>query len=258
MQTIDVKGVITKPHFILMYGASGTGKTHLCGTLGDLGSVLFIDIDQGYETLSCAPELEKARNNITIVSFEAFKDLNDAYKATKQNDPKEWSRIFNKGKKSTDPSYVKVTQPFDWIVWDTWSEIQFHMMEELRQQKDHGKFTNILDFRKSAEIQHWGMLTDLNKLSIQELRKCKVNQVFIMQETMVKDELSGVVTGGPAIHGKMVQEMPSYFGIVIHTTTNIMGQFAATTRSKGRWPAKSRRGPGADYNKPTMKDVLNI
>jgi len=246
MQIIDVQGKVTKPHFILVYGASGTGKTHLCGTLGELGRVLFIDIDQGHETLVCSNVLEKARKNITVVTFDAFKDLDTAYKAVKKNDPAHWSTLFK----------TEVTEPFDWVVWDTWSELQFYMMEELRTQKKHGQFLNALDFRKNVEIQHWGMLTDLNKLSIQELRKCSVNQIFIMQETMIKDDLSGAIIGGPAIHGKMVQDMPAYFGIVIHTSTDIMGKFNATTKSKGKWPAKSRRGESMDYVNPTMKGVI--
>lgn len=266
MRVMNVQGPVTKPHFVLAYGASGTGKTHLCGTLGELGRVLFIDIDQGHETLACASELVKARENITVVSFDTFKDLNTAYKAVAKNDPAYWTQLFNKGKQDVDGKpitpehldYFEVTEPFDWVVWDTWSEIQFYMMEELRQQKSHGAFGGTLDFRKNVEIQHWGMLTDLNKLSIQELRKCNVNQVFIMQETMTKDELSGMIVGGPAIHGKMVQEVPAFFGVVIHTSTDTMGRFTQTTKSKGKWPAKSRRGPGADFVGATMKEVLNI
>jgi len=248
MKIIDAKKDISKPYFVLVYGASGTGKTHLCGTLGEIGNVLFIDIDQGYETISCADGLAKFRDNITVVSFENFRDLDTAYKAVKKNDPKHWSTIFN----------TEITSPFDWIVWDTWSEIQFYMVEELRSQKNHDRFTGVLGFRKGVELQHWGMLTDLNKLSIQELRKCPVNQIFIMQETLIKDELSGAILGGPAIHGKMVQEMPSYFGIVVHTETDLMGRYKASTKSKGKWPAKSRRGAGGDFINPTMRYVLGI
>lgn len=252
MKYIDVNGPVTKPHFVLVYGASGTGKTHLCGTLGELGKVLVIDVDNGYETLSCAPKLEKARSNIIPVSFDVFGDLDTAYKLCQKNDPALWSKKFGLYADNA------LTEPFDWVVWDTWSELQFHMMEQLRKEKSHGAFEGSLAFRKNVEIQHWGMMTDLNKISVEELRKCKVNQVFIMQEKLQKDDLTGSIFGGPAIHGKMVEEMPAYFGIVIHTTTDTMGRFVATTKSKGRWPAKSRRGDGKDVTDPTMKIMLDL
>lgn len=247
MQVIDLKDKVNFKVFALVYGASGTGKTHLMGTVGALGSTLIIDIDQGIKTLKYAPDLQSSGvlDNITVVSFDQFKDLNEAYKLIEANDPKLWSQKFG----------AEITQPFDWIIWDTWSEIQWYMLQEVRKNADRlggGK----LDFRKNIEIQHWGMLTDLNKLSIESFRDCKVNQIFTMQETLSKDELSGTVYGGPAIHGKMVQEMPAYFDVVVHTYTDISGNYCATTRSKGRWPAKTRFGVGEEYKNPTAKQIF--
>ena len=244
MQVIDLKAPDTDPIFALVYGASGTGKTHLMGTIGELGRVLIIDIDQGIKTLRNAPDLKKAgyTDNITVVSFDKFRDLDEAYKLVAANDPKQWSKKFG----------VEVTHPFDWIVWDTWSEIQWYMLEELRS-KDSEMKGNGLNFRKNVQIQHWGMVTDLNKLAVQQLRACKVNQVFTMQEKLDKDELSGAVYGGPAIHGKMVQEMPAYFDIVVHTYTDLSGGYCATNKAKGKWPGKTRLGVGQDFKNPTAK-----
>ena len=244
MQVIDLKAPDNDPIFALVYGASGTGKTHLMGTLGELGRVLIIDIDQGIKTLRNAPDLKKAgyTDNITVVSFDKFRDLDEAYKLVAANDPKQWSKKFG----------VEVAQPFDWIVWDTWSEIQWYMLEELRS-KDSEMKGNGLNFRKNVQIQHWGQVTDLNKLAVQQLRACKVNQVFTMQEKLDKDELSGAVYGGPAIHGKMVQEMPAYFDVVVHTYTDLSGGYCATNKAKGKWPGKTRLGVGQDYKNPTAK-----
>ena len=224
MQVIDLNAPDTDPVFALVYGASGTGKTHLMGTLGELGRVLIIDIDQGIKTLRHAPDLLKAKwnDNITVVSFDKFRDLDEAYK------------------------------PFDWIAWDTWSEIQWYMLEELRSKDSEMKGTG-LNFRKNVQIQHWGQMTDLNKLAVQQLRSCNVNQVFTMQEKLDKDELSGQIYGGPAIHGKMVQEMPAYFDIVVHTYTDLSGNYCATNKAKGKWPGKTRLGVGQDYKNPTAK-----
>ena len=244
MQVIDLKASDNDPIFALVYGASGTGKTHLMGTLGELGRVLIIDIDQGIKTLRNAPDLKKAgyTDNITVVSFDKFRDLDEAYKLVAANDPKQWSKKFG----------VEIAQPFDWIVWDTWSELQWYMLEELRS-KDSEMKGNGLNFRKNVQIQHWGAVTDLNKLAVESLRSCKVNQVFTMQEKLDKDELTGVVYGGPSIHGKMVQEMPTYFDIVVHTYTDLSGGYCATNKAKGKWPGKTRLGVGQDYKNPTAK-----
>ena len=244
MQVIDLKAPDNDPVFALVYGASGTGKTHLMGTLGELGRVLIIDIDQGIKTLRNAPDLKKAgyTDNITVVSFDKFRDLDEAYKLVAANDPKQWSKKFG----------VEIAQPFDWIVWDTWSELQWYMLEELRS-KDSEMRGNGLNFRKNVQIQHWGMVTDLNKLAVENLRSCRVNQVLTMQEKLDKDELSGTVYGGPAIHGKMVQEMPTYFDIVVHTYTDLSGGYCATNKAKGKWPGKTRLGVGQDYKNPTAK-----
>ena len=244
MQVIDLTKPDNDPIFALVYGASGTGKTHLMGTIGELGRVLIIDIDQGIKTLRNAPDLLKAgwTKNITVVSFDKFKDLDEAYKLVKANDPKMWSQKFG----------VTIDKPFDWIVWDTWSEIQWYMIEELRS-KDSNMKGNGLNFRANIQIQHWGQVTDLNKLAVQQLRSCNVNQVFTMQEKLDKDELSGQIYGGPAIHGKMVQEMPTYFDVVVHTYTDLSGNYCATNKAKGKWPGKTRLGVGQEYKNPTAK-----
>lgn len=247
MKVIDLNAPDTDPIFALVYGASGTGKTHLMGTLGELGQVLIIDIDQGIKTLRNAPDLLEAHynDNITVVSFDKFKDLDEAYKLVAANDPKLWSKKFG----------VDITEPFDWVAWDTWSELQWYMMEELRSKDSEMKGSG-LNFRKNVQIQHWGQLTDLNKLAIQQLRACNVNQVFTMQEKLDKDELSGAVYGGPAIHGKMVQEMPTFFDIVVHTYTDLSGNYCATNKAKGKWPGKTRLGVGQEFKNPTAKQLF--
>lgn len=247
MQVIDLKNKNSDNVFALVYGASGTGKTHLMGTVGELGKVLIIDVDQGIKTLRNAPDIVKAKynDNTTVVSFDQFRDLDEAYKLVQLNDPKKWTQKFG----------ITVESPFDWIIWDTWSELQWFMLEELRS-KDSGMKGSGLNFRQNIQIQHWGMMTDLNKLAIESFRMCKVNQIFTMQEKLDKDELSGAIYGGPAIHGKMVQEMPTYFDIVVHTYTDVQGNYCASTKSKGRWPAKTRLGEGGEYKNPKASQIF--
>ena len=250
MKTIDKTTPVDPVIFALLYGASGTGKTDFCGSLGALGKVLVIDIDHGSLTLRTSPRVKPYLKNIHIVSFDAFKDLDTAYKAIQKNDPENWNKLFG-------TEYGKVTDPFDWIVWDSWSELQWNMLQELRVKE--GLSATALDFRKNIQIQHWGMLTDLNKLSIESLRNLKnVNQVFVMLETMTKDELSKQIFGGPAFHGKMVYEMPGYFDIVVHATTDVLGNHFMSTKAKGRWAAKTRLGPAQELKNGTASDIFKV
>jgi hypothetical protein len=170
------------------------------------------------------------------------------YKAVKANTPAAYSKLLG----------CEITQLFDWVVWDNWSALQFTMLEELRKSKGVGAFEGSLGYRKVIDLQHWGILSDFNKLCVLELRKCAVHQAFIMQESVTKDELTGAIAGGPAIQGKLMQEVPAMFGTVIRTTTGAGGAFAATTKHKGKYPAKSRRKAGEDYTAPHMCAILDL
>lgn len=241
--------------FALIYGDSGTGKTHFAATLGELGRVILIDPDQGYMTVVRAPDLlasKKIQENVTIVSFDKFKDLNEVYRLVEANDADKWSKTLG----------TEITAPFDWVVWDTWSEIQWYMMQELRKKEGllSGNMGKDIDFRKNVGIQHWGMLTDLNKLAIEQLKEVTkrgvINQLFIMQEKIDKDENTGTVIKGPAIHGKMTKEILAYFDVNIHTSASPTGEWVATTKPKAGWPAKTRLGEGKEIKNPKASDFF--
>lgn len=246
MQVIDLAKLTVTNIFALVYGGSGTGKTHLMGTVGELGKVLIVDIDKGIKTLKYAKDLQTGKylDNITVVSFDSFKDLNELYELVKANDPAKWSKKLQ----------VPITEKFEWIIYDTWSEIQWAMSQKLRDDKSIN--SSRLDYRKNLEIQHWGLLTDLNKLCVQSLRECPINQIFTMQEHITKDSVTDEMIKGPAIHGKLVTEFPAYFDIVVHTYVDVTGKFGATTRIKNKWPAKTRLGEGTDFTNPVAKDIF--
>ena len=236
MREINLEAPNTDPVFALLYGGSGTGKTDFCGTLGELGQVLVIDIDKGWKTLKFSERLNKPQdkgkytNNITVVSFDQFKDLNDAYKCVQANDPEKWTKVL-----STKDAPIVVDKPFDWVVWDSWTELQWYMHKQLRDNKSLALTTDSIDFRKNLEIQHWGMLTDLNKLGIEQLRECKtVNQVMVCLEGTKEDENTKMITYGPSIHGKLVVEFPGYFDDVLYSYVDIAGKYHITTKPKGR------------------------
>ncbi len=246
MTIIDYKDRPLENVFALMYGDSGTGKTHLAATLGELGRVLIVDIDKGSRTIQSAKDLQQYHDNIVVADFALFKDLDTLFKLTAQNTEEAWTKAFG-----------VPTQAFDWIVIDTWTELQWYMLQELRKRE--GLSGSALDFRKNIGIQHWGALTDLNKLSVEAFKSLKSpNILFIMQEAAVQDATTGAMIKGPAIHGKLVKEMPAYFEIVIHTYTDIQGKWHATTLPKAGWPAKTRLGEGQDLVAPLASQIFTI
>jgi hypothetical protein len=255
---MDVYSPEITNYFALIYGGSGTGKTHLAATAGELGKVLIIDADLGGVTVKTSKRLEQWKDNVVIASARAFRDLDEAAKLIDKNDVDEWrKKLLSKGEENKK-LVEKIVAPFDWFVFDTWTEWQWLMLTELRKNEGlsgGGK----LDFRKNIGIQHWGMLTDLNKIAIETFRDMGKNIIFNMQEVIVHDEVSGFTYGGPAIHGKMVKEMPAYFNIVVHTYSTPTGDYVASTKRKGFFDAKTRFGePGEFKGFPTIKQVFNV
>ncbi len=255
MREINLRAPNTDPVFALLYGASGTGKTDFIGTLCELGTVLVIDIDKGFKTLKFSTRLNSSRfkehyDNLWVTTFDQFTDLNQAYQCVKVNNVETWLKVLG-----ADSQVVK---PFDWVVWDSWTELQWHMHLQLRKNEGLSHKAGTIEFRKNIQIQHWGQLTDLNKLAIESLRDAKsCNQVLVCLEGTKEDENTKMITYGPSIHGKMVSEMPGYFDDVLYSYVDISGKYHITTKPKARWPAKTRLGAGKDQENPYGKDFFS-
>lgn len=248
MNIIDIKAPNKEPVFALVYGGSGSGKTDFCGTVAMLGRVLVIDIDKGHKTLKFSVRIKGQpwSDNITVSTFDAFKDLDAMYKHIKANDPGMWSKLFG----------ITIEQPFDWVIIDSWTELQYQMHLELRARENLGNGGRI-DFRKNLQIQHWGALTDLNVLSVESLRDCKnINQIIVCNQGTKEDPDTGKIVYGVEIHGKLVEGFPKYFDDVIYAYVDLGGKYHATTKPKNKWIAKTRLGAAQDVENPYAKDFF--
>lgn len=235
--------------FALIYGASGSGKTHLAATYCRLypeEPVLLVDADLGSATLE-AKDLADIKN-LYAIEFEAFKDLNQIYELCEKNDVEEWIKAIPELK-------GVLTKPFKCIIWDTWSELQWVMSTELREKnKLLGKG---LDYRQNIQLQHWGQMTDLNKLSVSSFKALPIESIFIMQAQVKEDAVTNQMIKGPAIHGKLTTELPAMFNLVIYTYNSPAGKFCATTLPKFGWPAKIRGKVGKDIDNPDMQKLIS-
>lgn len=234
--------------FALIYGMSGSGKTHLAATYAQLykdDPVLLIDVDQGSATLQ-ASDL-KDINNLYAISFDAFKDLDAVYKLCKTNTVEAWV-------KAIPELEGELTKPFKCVIWDTWSEMQWVMSSELRLK--NGLQGTGLNYRNNIQLQHWGQMTDLNKLAVSSFKELPMDCIFIMQSEVTTDAITGQVIKGPAIHGKLVTELPAMFTTVIYTYNDPKGNFYATTLPKLGWIAKVRGMQGKDIENPTIAKLI--
>lgn len=238
-----------KKLFALIYGMSGTGKTHLSATYclqHPETPTLLIDVDQGSATLQ-ASDLKDIKN-LFVISFDAFKDLDQVYELCKKNTIEDWVKAIPELK-------GLLKKPFGCVIWDTWSELQWVMSSELRAK--NGLQGKGLNYRNNIQLQHWGQLTDLNKLAVSSFKELDMDCIFSMQAETKDDAVTGQLIKGPAIHGKLVTELPAMFTTVIYTYNNPKGAFCATTLPKLGWIAKIRGLVGKDIENPTMAKLTD-
>ena len=235
--------------FALIYGASGSGKTHLAATYCQMYKdepVLLIDADQGSATLN-ASDLKGHTDNLFVISFDAFKDLDAVFNLCDKNTVEDWVKAIPELK-------GELKKPFKCVIWDTWSEVQWIMSSQLRKDKKiDGKGLN---YRDNMQLQHWGQMTDLNKLAVSSFKAIKMDCIFLMQSEVSTDAVTGQMIKGPAIHGKLTTELPAMFNTVIYTYNDPQGKWHGTTLPKLGWPAKIRGLVGKDMENPKLGDLM--
>lgn len=249
MESIVWDDLLRGPVNILPYGEPGCGKTHFGVSVGESLYTLYVDVDNGLKTALQMPITW--RNNIHPVRMTDFRDIDKIYKLFLKNDPAEWSRAL-----SSPGNPVTITKPFEAVVFDTWSEVNWTIKEQKRAEiKKQGDGS--LLFRPNIEIQDWGSISDLNALCIYAFRELPVTFVCCMHESFYEDKKGGRTSGTPAINGKFAAEIGKHFDIVGHMSVDLGGNYIMDTKMKARFQAKTRLPLEAQIKNPTFKTIMD-
>ena len=91
---------------ILVYGAPGSGKTHLAAEIASKRMTLLYDIDLGASTINKFPK--EIKDNLVILQHTEFADLNKIYQMLlKNNTAEKWNQFFAKNRID-----IKIDRPF--------------------------------------------------------------------------------------------------------------------------------------------------
>jgi hypothetical protein len=248
MIPVDWDSLYKGPLNILPYGEPGCGKTRFALSAGEVLHTLFIDVDNGLRTAKTVPQTWL--KNIVPMRMTDFTDIDRIYKLLMRNDPAELSKAL-----STPLMNVVVEKPFEAVVFDTWSEVNWEIKEQKRADiKKQGDGS--LKFRPNIEIQDWGNIIDLNQLCIEAFRDLPITFICCMHEMYFEDKKGGRTSGTPSINGKFAAEIGKHFDIVGHMSVNVGGEYVMDTAMKARFQAKSRVPLEKQIKNVTYKGIL--
>lgn len=250
MELVDLDAINYHGHNILIFGAPGTGKTRFIGTMALKLYTLLLDVDDGSETIKYMPV--EVKQNIVVVKMTKFTDLDQIYKLMTKNDPKLWSEHLTK---ANGGKVVVIDKPFEAVAIDTWSELQYEMVDEIRPGDSMLAMQDIKKMQ-ALQIQDWGKVMDLTKLAIKCFKELPVTFVASFHEQLLKDDLSGGVFGLPSLQGKVAYDIGKYFDIMGHMTMTQDGKYAIATKGHARWQAKSRIPCASMIVDPTFEKLF--
>lgn len=223
---------VTKPEIettkikMLVYGQSGVGKTHFCGTAEDdprCHDVLYGDVEGGTLTLHSRGE------HLDIMRLDSFSSIGDLYDATEH---------------------------YRCVVIDSLGELQKYSMDGILSKNNRNDV---------AQIQDWGTnLTQLRRV-VRLFRDLDIHLIVTCLEKEDRNERTGDSLIGPNLTGALRNELPGYFDIVGRLCVDITKvQGEVTTERKlivapdGKCIAKDRSSLlGAQMINPTVPMILD-
>lgn len=248
MEPIKWSDLAKGPINILPYGEPGCGKTRFGLSVGEVAHTLYIDVDNGLKTALSRGVSREWLRNIVPMKFTNFRDIDLIYKLLLRNDPAEISAKLK--------LLTPITRPFEAVVFDTWSEVNWEIKEEKRREINK-QGNGMLTFRPNIEIQDWGNIIDLNQLCIEAFRDLPIHFICCMHEMFFEDKKGGRTSGTPSINGKFAAEIGKHFDIVGHMSVNLTGQYIMDTVMKARFQAKSRISLEKQMADVTFKSLID-
>ena len=235
---------------ILVYGAPGSGKTHLAAEIASKRMTLLYDIDLGASTINKFPK--EIKDNLVILQHTEFADLNKIYQMLlKNNTAEKWNQFFAQNKID-----IKIDRPFEVIILDSISELQRHMERELSATTLSDKMSSIQNI-KPLRIQDWGAVSDLTESVVADaFGRLPLVFVATAHEQMIENENMEEVFGTPKLRGKLAFDIGKHFDLMGRLTTAKTGQRVLYTKPEKKWQAKSREKTDGVIVNPNLNKII--
>jgi len=216
---------------ILIYGDTGTGKTWLAGSAAaveELRPVLYADFEDGV--------LSIRDRDVDLLPVRDYNDLREMSALLQQPDP-------------DDEDSLK----YKTVVIDSLTELyQLNMEVQLRAEQRP---------QSVPELRDWLKCTQKMRRFLRHIRGLPIHFITTCQARIITDEVTGAISRGPDLPGKLAGQVGHYFDIVGFLDASLDRGGETVTRSLQVQPykrviAKDRSGVfELGIENPTMQKI---
>lgn len=251
---------------MLVYGASGVGKTYLAATAQDCASlrdVLYIDAEAGSATL-----LNAGKADMDIVNVQNWQQLVKVYeflyqfcrlrddKNVTEEKMRKFLSNFGLGDRKILPNYKTV-------IIDTVDEVQDYCMKSVQGINPQSAQLNLAYIKPGWP--EYGEVLERMRLLVRNFRNLPLHVVMTCHQEIKQDENQRMLIA-PSLVGKFAVVAQAYFDFVAY--------YVAKTQNTEQGPVTKRRlyiAPGTNFaaknrcnaaqgwvDNPTMEKILNL